>query len=108
MTGELIGGTTLAIEAAEQVQAGGLTWAYRHFRADAAAAAAGGPKVPVLCLHGLGSSSYSYRSLLRLLGEAGHEAYAVDWVGHGASSKVCGGAREGAGGNARPSGASLW
>lgn len=50
------------------------------------------PPVPfwaqVLCLHGIGSSSYTYRNTVRLLGEAGHEAVAVDWIGHGASSKV--------------------
>lgn len=56
----------------------------------------------VLCLHGIGSSSYTFRNTVRLLGEAGHEAVAVDWLGHGASSKVRGGlAVRGAGGSAR-------
>jgi len=38
--------------------------------------------------HGIGSSSYAFRNTIRLLGEAGHEAIAVDWIGHGSSSKV--------------------
>lgn len=50
-------------------------------------ASASPDKLPVVCLHGIGSSSYSYRNTLRLLGQAGHDAYAIDWVGHGASDK---------------------
>lgn len=85
MTGDIIGGTTMATEASERVEAGGFTWALR--RGEVNEAAATPDKLPILCLHGIGSSSYTYRSLVRLLGEAGHEAIAVDWLGHGASSK---------------------
>ena len=70
----------------DSVPAGGLRWAYRHVAADPASASP--DKLPVVCLHGIGSGSYSYRNTLRLLGQAGHDAYAVDWVGHGASDKV--------------------
>jgi hypothetical protein len=86
--------TTIVSGCSERVEAGGFSWAYR--RAEANPATATPDKMPVLCLHGLGSSSYAYRNTVRLLAEAGHEAIAVDWVGHGASSKVrvwerCGG-----------------
>ena len=40
----------------ESVKAGGFKWAYRH-----AAPASDAKETPVLLLHGLGSSSYSYR-----------------------------------------------
>ena len=60
----------------ERVEAGGYTWAYR--RAAANPATATPDKMPILCLHGLGSSSYSYRNAVRLLAEAGHETIAVD------------------------------
>jgi haloalkane dehalogenase len=43
---------------------------------------------PVLLLHGIGSHSYCYRDLMRLLAEKGFTAYAVDWPGHGASDKA--------------------
>lgn len=66
--------------------AGGLTFAYRKIAADPAAATPG--KLPVLCLHGLGSSSYTYRATGSLLAQAGHDVIAVDWPGHGGSSKV--------------------
>jgi pimeloyl-ACP methyl ester carboxylesterase len=41
------------------VEAGGVTWAYR--KSEAAEAKADPAKPQVLLLHGLGSSSYSYR-----------------------------------------------
>lgn len=86
MTGELIEGTSMATEAGERVEAGGLTWAFRRGAVNAAAATP--DKLPVLCLHGIGSCSYAFRNTVRLLGEAGYEAIAVDWIGHGASSKA--------------------
>ena len=82
MTGEVIAGASMGAAPTEAVEVGGLTWAYRSNQA-----AASPDKLPVLCLHGIGSSSYSYRNTLRLLGEAGHQAFAPDWVGHGATSK---------------------
>ncbi|KAK9823169.1 hypothetical protein WJX72_000799 [[Myrmecia] bisecta] len=71
--------------AGELLSAGGLEWAFRTAEVNQKNAKT--EKLPVLLLHGLGSSSYSYRGLLDQLGEAGHEAYAVDWIGHGASEK---------------------
>lgn len=85
MTGEVIDGTAMAFEASERIEAGGFTWAYR--KAAVKADAATPDKLPVLMLHGVGSCSYTYRNALRLLGEAGYDAMAVDWIGHGASSK---------------------
>jgi haloalkane dehalogenase len=80
----------MGAQASSSVQAGGLTWAYRT--ADVAAAAATPDKLPVLCLHGLGSCSYAYRNTIRLLGDAGHATFAPDWPGHGESSKPAPGA----------------
>ncbi|PRW56273.1 hydrolase or acyltransferase of alpha beta superfamily isoform A [Chlorella sorokiniana] len=85
ITGEVIAGTAMATEAGQRVEAGGLTFAYRKIDADPAAAAPG--KLPVLCLHGLGSSSYTFRATGSLLAAAGHDVIAVDWPGHGGSSK---------------------
>lgn len=86
MTGEVIAGTAMASEAPERVEAGGLTFAFRKFAANPTAAAPG--KLPVLCLHGLGSSSYTFRATGSLLAQDGHDVIAVDWPGHGVSSKV--------------------
>jgi pimeloyl-ACP methyl ester carboxylesterase len=85
MTGEIISATSMAAMAPSSVEAGGYTWAYRT--ADVNPKEATPDKLPVLCLHGIGSSSYSYRNLIRLLGNAGHTTIAVDFIGHGASSK---------------------
>lgn len=90
MTGEIISNTTMATFAPESLEAGGLRWAYRV--ADVAAATAAPDKPPVLCLHGLGSSSYTFRNLIRLIGAEGHAALALDWPGHGASAKPAPGA----------------
>ncbi len=91
VTGEIIAGTALATEAGERVTAAdGFTWAYR--RVEPNPELHNPTQLPVLCLHGIGSSSYIYRNTMRLLGEAGHEAIAVDWLGHGASDKVGAGA----------------
>lgn len=91
VTGEIIAGTALATEAGERVTpADGFTWAYR--RVEPNPELHNPTQLPVLCLHGIGSSSYIYRNTMRLLGEAGHEAIAVDWLGHGASDKVGAGA----------------
>ncbi|PSC72647.1 hydrolase or acyltransferase of alpha beta superfamily [Micractinium conductrix] len=85
MTGEVIAGTAMAPEAPDRLEAGGLTWAYRR---EAPNPELHNPAMlPVLCLHGIGSTSYIYRNTLRMLGESGHEAVAVDWPGHGGSSK---------------------
>lgn len=85
MTGEIISGTSMASLAPAAVEAGAFTWAYRT--ADVNTTQATPDKLPVLCLHGIGSSSYSYRNVIRLLGAAGHTALALDFLGHGASSK---------------------
>jgi pimeloyl-ACP methyl ester carboxylesterase len=85
MTGEIISGTSMGSMAPFSVDVGGLNWAYRT--ADVNSKEDTPDKLPVLCLHGLGSSSYSYRNVIRLLGAAGHTAIALDFLGHGASSK---------------------
>ncbi|KAI8464082.1 MAG: cytidylyltransferase family-domain-containing protein [Monoraphidium minutum] len=65
------------------LSAGGLEWAYRRGEVEGA----GAGTADVLLLHGLGSSSYSYRNTLALLGGAGVTAVAPDWPGHGDSGK---------------------
>jgi pimeloyl-ACP methyl ester carboxylesterase len=85
MTGEIISGTSMASLAPSSIEAGGFTWAYRT--ADVNPKEATPDKLPVLCLHGIGSSSYAYRNVIRLLGAAGHTAMAMDFIGHGNSSK---------------------
>lgn len=67
-----------------RLSAGGLGWAYRKGEVTGEPAA-GLPDV--LLLHGLGSSGYSYRNTLSLLGGAGVSSFAPDWPGHGDSSK---------------------
>ena len=85
MTGEIISGTSMASSANLSVDVGNFTWAFRS--ADVAESQVSPDKLPVLCLHGIGSNSYAYRNLIRLLGAAGHSALALDWIGHGASAK---------------------
>ena len=63
-----------------------MTWAYRKADPEDGSDTAG--KEPVLMLHGLGSHSFCYRDLMRLLAAGGYTSYAPDWPGHGASSKV--------------------
>ena len=92
MTGQVVARTSaLSPVAGFELEAGGLRWAYRRAEVDAAAAAAAvaaGDALPdVLLLHGLGSSSYSFRRTLALLGAAGVNAVAPDWPGHGDSAK---------------------
>lgn len=86
VTGEVITGTVAATIPTDTITTpSGLTWAIRSAAPD------DGPETKsqeVLLLHGLGSSSYSYRNTLGLLAGSGFKAWAVDWVGHGASSKV--------------------
>lgn len=90
MTGDVISGTSMATFASNFVSTpSGHRWAYRC--ADVASKSSSPEqqqhKLPVVCIHGLGSSSYAYRNVIRLLGDAGHEAIALDWLGHGASDK---------------------
>lgn len=84
ITGEIIQGTSKAKVASERAQVGKFTWAYRHGEIPE-----GVGRVscgPVVCLHGIGSSSYAYRKTINLLAADGFDAYAVDWIGHGQSS----------------------
>lgn len=86
MTGMPLASGMKAVLAPKTIQLPtGLTLSYRQ--ADVNAALATPDKLPVLCLHGIGSSSYCYRNTIRLLGEAGHKAVAVDWPGHGDSGE---------------------
>ena len=103
MTGQVVARTSaLSPVAGFELEAGGLRWAYRRAEVDAAAAAAAaaaGDALPdVLLLHGLGSSSYSFRRTLALLGAAGVNAVAPDWPGHGDSAKPAPGGGGGGGG----------
>lgn len=87
LTGEILTGTVSATTPTETVTTpSGLTWAVRSATPDAS-----NTEKPqeLLLLHGLGSSSYAYRNTLQLLAGSGFKAWAVDWIGHGASSKVC-------------------
>ena len=43
--------------------------------------------IPVLCLHGLVSQSYSWRNIIPSLAAQGNRAIAPDWIGYGFSSK---------------------
>lgn len=83
LTGEVVAGTNAASLASEFIKVGPYTWAYRKAIPDSSSSG----QIPVLCIHGLGSHSYTYRNTVRLLAEAGHPAYALDWIGHGASDK---------------------
>ena len=83
----LLQGVHTTCECSKSVEAGGITWAYR--RADPPEGVSVEGKLPVLLLHGLGSHSFCYRDLMRLLADKGHVCFAPDWPGHGASSKVC-------------------
>lgn len=74
--------TVVSLCCSESVEAGGLKWAYRK------SSGRDSSKKPVLLLHGIGSNSYQYRDLMRLLSLSGHDCYAPDWIGHGASDKV--------------------
>lgn len=81
MTGEIISGTSMATKAPCSLQSDGkLSWAYRLAESSDTS-----NKTSILALHGLGSSSYSYRNTLRLLSNEGHRSIALDWIGHGAS-----------------------
>jgi predicted alpha/beta-fold hydrolase len=75
---------SLQLSCSDTVEAAGLKWAYRKSTADDSAA----KKPAILLLHGIGSNSYCYRDLMRLLSLGGHDCYAPDWPGHGATDKV--------------------
>jgi pimeloyl-ACP methyl ester carboxylesterase len=62
----------------------GVRWAYRRSEASASSSSSN-PSPQVLCVHGLGSSSYSFRNVLALLGAEGFDAVAPDFPGHGDS-----------------------
>jgi len=88
MTGEVISGSAAASIAPDRITTStGYTWAYRRSQPTKNNDGATNSKLPVVCLHGLGSQSYAYRNTIRLLAEAGHDAIALDWIGHGASDK---------------------
>lgn len=89
MTGQVINKLAATSPVAgNTVKAGGFTWAYRTAEPDASKAKGDAPEV--LLLHGIGSSSYSYRNTVGLLGGEGYRAYAPDWLGHGDSDKPSG------------------
>ncbi|CAG9461587.1 unnamed protein product [Pedinophyceae sp. YPF-701] len=85
-TGEIIPGSGLAREpvASTTIKVGKYKWAVRRSSPDEGAKK---QKEAVLLLHGIGSSSYSYREVAPLLAKEGFETLAVDWIGHGGSDK---------------------
>ncbi|GAX76419.1 hypothetical protein CEUSTIGMA_g3864.t1 [Chlamydomonas eustigma] len=87
ITGITISKTSvIAAVAGSSVDVDGCKWAYRRTEPDEEQAKAVA-NMPILLLHGLGSSSYCYRNTLALLGGEGYDAVAPDWVGHGDSDK---------------------
>lgn len=80
LSGEIITGSAKAKVASESLTTpSGLKIAFRRAEVPAQAS------TTVVCLHGLGSSSFSFRNSLSLLAGAGLDAIAVDWPGHGDS-----------------------
>eukprot|EP00890_Picochlorum_soloecismus_P000606 jgi/Picsp_1/1546/NSC_05024-R1_alpha beta hydrolase fold protein len=81
MTGEIISGSSLASRASKSVTTeNGFTWAFREEGTGSS------DRLPIVCIHGLGSCSYTYRRTTNLLGKDGFRAIALDWIGHGQSS----------------------
>jgi pimeloyl-ACP methyl ester carboxylesterase len=81
MTGEIISGSSLASRASKTVTTGtGYTWAFREEGTGSS------DRLPIVCLHGLGSCSFTYRRTVNLLAQDGFRAIALDWIGHGQSS----------------------
>jgi len=61
---------------------GQIEWFYRMVEGDTAS-----NRVPVVLLHGLPATSYSWRGIMLALEERGFGAIAPDWIGFGSSSK---------------------
>jgi hypothetical protein len=61
---------------------GQIEWFYRMVEGNAAS-----NRVPVVLLHGLPATGYSWRGVMLALAERGFWAIAPDWIGFGASSK---------------------
>ncbi|BAU44451.1 alpha/beta fold hydrolase [Leptolyngbya sp. O-77] len=61
---------------------GQLEWFYRAVEGDAAS-----HRVPVVLLHGLPATGYSWRGVMSALEEQGFGAIAPDWIGFGSSAK---------------------
>lgn len=81
MTGEIISGSSLASRASKSVTTeNGFIWAFREEGTGSS------DRLPIVCLHGLGSCSFTYRRTINLLGQDGFRAIALDWIGHGQSS----------------------
>lgn len=89
MTGEVIEARSAKNPVAGlSVDVNGARWAYR--RSELSPGVQANP-VQVLCVHGLGSSSYAWRNVLALLGAEGYDAVAPDLPGHGDSPLAGGG-----------------
>ena len=82
ITGEIITGTSRARVASSRVTTERWTHAYRE--AEIPDGVKKGSD-QVLCLHGIGSSSYAFRKTINLLAGEGIAARALDWIGHGTS-----------------------
>lgn len=79
MTGLVVSSSSLRRVASSKVStASGTTWTYRSAGPDGSASSA-----PVVLVHGIGLSSWTYRYVVDLLAKDGLRAIAPDWLGHG-------------------------
>jgi len=62
----------------------GNEWSYLRTKDGAA------DKPTIVCLHGILSSSYSYKETMKIFQRDGYDAVAVDWLGFGQSDKPAG------------------
>jgi len=69
--------------AEQRIEVDGLEWFYR----EAKPLRDTSDRLPVVCLHGLVTQSYSWRGVLPPLAEQGFWAIAPDWIGHGFSAR---------------------
>ena len=89
--GKINPSTGLPIEDSDVVQKkevtiNGTTWAYRCTEGAQDESDKTKKKPAVVLLHGILSSSYSYRAMIQIMGQAGYRVVAPDWPGHGLSS----------------------
>jgi pimeloyl-ACP methyl ester carboxylesterase len=82
ITGEIITGTSRARVASSRVTTDKWTHAYREAEVPDGVEK---QSIEVMCLHGIGSSSYAFRKTINLLAGEGISARALDWIGHGTS-----------------------
>lgn len=86
-TGEVINKMLASKGASTMVKAGKYTWAYRSGEVDPKEAATAATRPTFLLLHGLGSSSYTFRQVIAYMSGKGYNTIAPDWIGQGDSEK---------------------